>query len=78
MEPARDAARGGGWGVDVGGGRSRRGFVRTRADWTLLAGEAFALEEYRIERALHQFGLPAGVDRWPTMADTLYSAGSVD
>lgn len=52
--------------------QGRRHLVRTRADWMLLASAATAVEEYRIERALHQLRLPAGVDYWSTMPDTLF------
>jgi hypothetical protein len=51
----------------------RRRLVRTHADWMLLAGAAIALEEYRIERALHQLGLPANADHWSTMPDNLFA-----
>jgi hypothetical protein len=51
----------------------RRRLVRTRADWMLLAGAAIALEEYRIERALHQLGLPADADHWSAMPDILFN-----
>lgn len=51
----------------------RRRLVRTRAEWVLLAGAAIALEEYRIERALHQLGLPANADHWSTMPATLFN-----
>jgi hypothetical protein len=51
----------------------RRRLVQTRADWMLLAGAAVALEEYRIERALRQLGLPAGVDHWSAMPATLFN-----
>jgi hypothetical protein len=50
----------------------RRRLVQTRADWVLLAGAAIALEEYRIERALHQLGLAADADHWSAMPDTLF------
>jgi hypothetical protein len=51
----------------------RRRLVRTRAEWVLLAGAAIALEEYRIERALHGLGLPANADHWSTIPATLFN-----
>ncbi len=51
----------------------RRRLVQTRADWMLLAGATIALEEYRIERALHQRGLPADSDHWSDMPKTLFN-----
>jgi hypothetical protein len=51
----------------------RRRLVWTRAEWVLLAGAAVALEEYRIERALHRLGLAANADHWATMPATLFN-----
>jgi hypothetical protein len=38
-----------------------------------MAGAAVALEEYRIERALHRLGLAANADHWATMPATLFN-----